>query len=90
MKIDEAYKWCDLCYVRMNKFDYIYFCETVITDSHDYCLSCINIMITQHEELQSLLNMLLNSADDDVSSVNVNCIELMADYVIGWVRRIQS
>ena len=47
-------------------------------------------MITQHEELQSLLNMLLNSEDDDVSSVNVNCIELMADYVIGWVRRIRS
>ena len=90
MKIDEAYKWCDLCYVRMNKFDSIYFCETIITDSHDYCLSCINIMITQHEELQSLLNVLLNSADDDVSSVNVNCIELMADYVIGWVRRIRS
>ena len=73
---------CDFCMIDMSEYDYYYSCDIDVNDKHDVCLNCVSRVIRLNAELKVILTSLLKD------HLIIDCIDIIANFVIGGVRVI--
>ena len=79
-EFDDITYTCDFCMIGMSEYDYYYSCDIDINDKHDMCLNCVSRVIRLNAELKIILTPLLKDV------LIVDCIGIIANFVIGGVR----